>query len=636
MKDSSKIKQKLIASALLTLFGLSQTGIATFAVNDYVNYGGQGNSEFSSPIIRGIDDSNGNIRLTGDVSFTSKQSPVTLSLRDSDVSQVLRMFADKAGYNIIFFTDDINDKVTMDLVNVPLNSAFSMVMEKAKLTYAIKDNTLIIAKAGDDSFKMTQQEISLLPVRYVSASAIAEFLNKNIYSKASLGSAGKDIAVTNPATNSIMIFGSKQDVQIAKKIISEFDKKPTYSTFKVNHTTPEEMAGMICDMLMPSIGAATGGAAGIVTGFASEDGGSSSESSSGSSSSSSSGGGGGGSAIQIGGGAVACTLSSDMSAGDYASMGIQNLSVAYFSQLGTISILGGSESQVEMIKDFVAQMDKKQPQAYLEVNIIELSEDGSKALSNVWNLNTDFLSISFNDGTTGTNPIHPIVIGKKFKVYDPNSYNDDGSYGQIGQYARSLDGKSLTWAINYVISNAKGRVVANPKILITNGQESVIDLTSDYIESVDTEYQTGGMGSFSARTYNIGSDNGIKVSIVPFISPDGYVTLNISPEYSTIKSQLTQVDEYQNEYIAATMLQRRNLDLKNIRIKDGETLVIGGMIQERESKTVKKIPGLGDLPVIGAAFRSTTTTRAKEEMVIMITPKILIDSEDAISTNNSL
>ena len=203
MKD--KIKQKLIASSLLTFFGLTNTGISAFAANEYLNYGYiNDSSRTEMPIIRGAD-SRENIRLTGDVSFTTKKSPVTLSLRDSDVTQVLRMFADKAGYNIIFFSDDIEDKVTMDLVNVPLNSAFEMVMEKAKLTYALKDGTLIVAKADDNSFKMSKQEISLLPVKYVSASTIADFLNKNIYSMNKIGSAGKDIAVTNPATNEIMI-----------------------------------------------------------------------------------------------------------------------------------------------------------------------------------------------------------------------------------------------------------------------------------------------------------------------------------------------------------------------------------------------------------------------------------------------
>ena len=70
---------------------------------------------------------------------------------------------------------------------------------------------------------------------------------------------------------------------------------------------------------------------------------------------------------------------------------------------------------------------------------------------------------------------------------------------------------------------------------------------------------------------------------------------------------------------------------KNVRIKDGETLVIGGMLQEVETKTVNKIPLLGDLPLIGSAFRSTSTNKTKSELVIMITPNIIHDGEGAIA-----
>ena len=173
--------------------------------------------------------------------------------------------------------------------------------------------------------------------------------------------------------------------------------------------------------------------------------------------------------------------------------------------------------------------------------------------------------------------------------------------------------------------------------MITNGQESVIDLTQDYVEKVTAEYLTSsvngnGTTGTAQKNYTIGDDLGIKVALTPFISPEGYVTLNIKPEYSTIAEQIYGQGEVLGVLdLAATLLSRRNLDLKNVRIKDGETLVLGGMIQETEQKTVSKIPVLGDLPLIGAAFRSTSTTKAKNELVIMITPKIINDGEGTLA-----
>jgi type IV pilus assembly protein PilQ len=83
-------------------------------------------------------------------------------------------------------------------------------------------------------------------------------------------------------------------------------------------------------------------------------------------------------------------------------------------------------------------------------------------------------------------------------------------------------------------------------------------------------------------------------------------------------------------------LKRRSLDLSNIRIKDGETLVLGGMVQEEEQKIVQKIPFLGDLPVVGGIFKNTNTKNVKSELVIMVTPRIIKDTEDALADADNL
>ena len=121
----------------------------------------------------------------------------------------------------------------------------------------------------------------------------------------------------------------------------------------------------------------------------------------------------------------------------------------------------------------------------------------------------------------------------------------------------------------------------------------------------------------------------MKIEIIPFISQDGYVSLNMTPSFSTIKAQeYTNDAEVKGEkIIAATLLQRRNLKLNNLRVKDGETLVIAGLIKESEKQTVTKLPVLGDLPLLGVFFRSSTNAKSKEELVIMVTPHIVYSEE---------
>ena len=172
-------------------------------------------------------------------------------------------------------------------------------------------------------------------------------------------------------------------------------------------------------------------------------------------------------------------------------------------------------------------------------------------------------------------------------------------------------------SLNYLITNGKARVLASPKIMVTNGKKSTIDLTSDYLKSVKQEVATVGITGIPTTTYEIGSDQGIKVEITPFISPDGYVVMKLNPQYSTIKTSLPQY----------TLLSRRNIELENVRVKDGETLVLAGMIQEQEQNNVQKIPVLGDLPVVGPFFRRTNSSTEKEETVILITPHIVYSKD---------
>ena len=636
----NKISNKIIASLMLTALIFSNSLLTVSAMENVgiVQYGST-----NKPALR--DEGEYSLKLKGDVSFIKKNPLISISLRDSDVKQVLRMFADKAGMNIVFHSS-VFGSVTLDLVDVPLNDAFNMVMEINDLNYVVDNKTIIVAKAGTSGFNFAKQDMTLIPVKYISAAALADFLNKNIYGMHKPGFSDTDIVTTNPVTNELIIFGTKGDVDIAKKVVEKFDKKPQTTTFKVNHTTPAEMANMICNMLLPaasgsgsssasSSGASstplpdssvpvkgddttTGGAAGVVTGGAADASGGAA-------------GGGGSSGISLNAGTVACTIDGQLS-GSVSSFGLQNLSVAYYSQLGTINIIGGSEKQIEMIKDFIAETDKKQPQAYLEVAIIELNEDGSKTLQNKWTFLSNAFSATFDGETTRTDPLHPIFLkGNGYEVWDTS-----GDEPELINTLTPFKGPvNISYAINYLVRNSKGRIVSNPKILITNGEEATIDITQDYIESTETEQTAYTGGTLATRTYNIGSDAGIKVGITPFISPDGYVTLNIKPEYATILSQVTAQDTG-GQYIAATLLSRRNLDLKNVRIKDGETLVIGGLISEEEQKTVGKVPVLGDIPLIGTLFRSTTSEKKKNEMVIMITPKIITDTEDGTGNIETL
>lgn len=659
----------------------------------------------NKPVLRG-NPTGQTIDLRGSTNISKTNPKITLSLKNTDVQPVLRMFADKAGVNIILHPS-VKGYVNLDLVNVPLNDAFRMVLQVTDLTYSQDGNTIIVSSSEfARTSGISKQSINTVPVNYIDASLIANFLNQNIFSKKTPGLSNWDVVVTNATRNELLVFGTQNDLAMVKKIVAKFDVPPLNTTFTVKHTTPAEMATLVCRMLQMTEGALdensqsvqwdystsngsnnsqsgkggiTGLAAnvkpakktflnfkrnsGAVTGFASSSGssGSSSSSSSSSSSGSSS---GGTSSIQLGKNTVACVIggggtSADMSSGSAGtqssggkgasgvsstganfqgvgsaystvsggisggsasmklrSFGSQKMIVSYFPQRGTINVLGGSKSIVDRIATYIRENDVKQPQAFMDITIIELNETGQRDFTNDWSLYSKNFDVSFNtDGNT--------AVGVRMGPNSPQNL-----------FYKISGAPQVSWYINYVISNRKGRVVANPKIMITNGETSKIDVTSEYIDTVDADIQTGSStGSDSIRSvereYNKGDDLGLKFELVPFISPEGYISLNFTADYSTLKEQVyAALTGGGDKELVATLLNERNVELKNVRIKDNETLLIGGLVQDEDVKSTAKIPLLGDIPVLGVLFRSTSTTKEKKELIILLTPRIIKDTDD--------
>jgi type II secretory pathway component GspD/PulD (secretin) len=108
---------------------------------------------------------------------------------------------------------------------------------------------------------------------------------------------------------------------------------------------------------------------------------------------------------------------------------------------------------------------------------------------------------------------------------------------------------------------------------------------------------------------------GIILLISPRISPDGSVTLHVNPVVSTVSSTNAQgIPQTAAREAETTMI-----------LKDGETVILGGLIQDQDSKTISAVPLLSSIPLIGELFKNRQTTHSKEDIVISITPHIVKD-----------
>jgi len=120
-----------------------------------------------------------------------------------------------------------------------------------------------------------------------------------------------------------------------------------------------------------------------------------------------------------------------------------------------------------------------------------------------------------------------------------------------------------------------------------------------------------GAGSIVTQYLSIG----IKLTITPYINADGFVTAEIKPEVSSLKG-------WRGLYNEIPWIATRRAET-TVTIKDGETIVIGGLISAEERETISKVPFLGDLPLVGVLFRSKRKDKTKSEIIISVTPHVL-------------
>jgi general secretion pathway protein D len=123
-------------------------------------------------------------------------------------------------------------------------------------------------------------------------------------------------------------------------------------------------------------------------------------------------------------------------------------------------------------------------------------------------------------------------------------------------------------------------------------------------------------------------DVGVSLKVTPIINQDGFVIMKIRPEVSRVDHTLTDTAGDVIPIVNTTNAET------SVMVKDGYTIIIGGMISSNNTRTTNKFPGLGDLPLIGNAFRQVSESVVKTEMVVFLTPHIIQADKDKTQWDN--
>jgi type II secretory pathway component GspD/PulD (secretin) len=261
---------------------------------------------------------------------------------------------------------------------------------------------------------------------------------------------------------------------------------------------------------------------------------------------------------------------------------------------GQIALLG-PPAGVRAAREFLTKVDVVPPLVVLDTEILELDETVAKNLG--LQLGTAAVSTTFTEMT-------PLA-------------NADGTPPRLGRFqALSRTPISFTAQLNLLIQNGKGRVLADPRITTLSGRTASIR-AGDTISILTT---TAGNAGTIATTQVQSFQTGVQLDITPVVDSEGGIMVALHPVVNSLIGTNNGVPEISTRDTQTT-----------VHLRDDETLVIGGLIQENDTRTTTKVPILGDIPLLGRAFRNDQVHTSRNELIIVVTPHIVKPGTSAMA-----
>ena len=288
---------------------------------------------------------------------------------------------------------------------------------------------------------------------------------------------------------------------------------------------------------------------------------------------------------------------------------------------GNKLLVNASPKKIAEIIKVVESIDVPAIQIMLETRLIEVAADVEEQLGLDWSKISSYSTILAENGVPlqeGGGSVVPDdqTIGQKPATMGFNRLSGKKDETAIipRYFSRQLTAFDLT--LDLLLRNNKAEVLADSRLTTINGREANIKL----VDIVPYILSSGGVGG---QVQVQKEEVGIKLNILPTVNTDGYITVKVEPEVSTIF-----------EFIgpdANIPRVKSRTSSTTIRVKDGESIVIGGLLSNDKKQTTYKVPILHKIPIIGSKlFTSRGVIERKTDLVIQITPKIIEDAYTGI------
>ena len=259
-------------------------------------------------------------------------------------------------------------------------------------------------------------------------------------------------------------------------------------------------------------------------------------------------------------------------------------------------LVNASPRYMEQVETIIQELDIDPPQVLIQVMLAEITLDTD-----------DDYGLTLNE-KVGTIPLSTSV-----QIANGNFFSQPFS----GTFSVGFSDLSLVLSA----MSAQGRLqnIANPSITVANNEDGRIQIGQEV--RLPDAVLTSEFGSQSSSV--VAEDLGVILEVRPTINPDGFVRMQVRPTLSRLSEKTTEI----SETFRSPIIQKREAET-TVTVKDGETIVLAGLIEDFAERRNMKVPLLGDIPLLGGLFRSETESRIRRELLIVLTPHV-VNSNDS-------
>lgn len=287
-----------------------------------------------------------------------------------------------------------------------------------------------------------------------------------------------------------------------------------------------------------------------------------------------------------------------------------------------------TKSNLDNIKLFLETIDKPTKQVMIEARLVEVTANPKQSYGINWagvvGSSTNPQTISYGGSTIASGTTSAAVVTGTTGHLVPQDFLRQGSnrggnglLNNLGSQFAILSVPAMSATLRLLNEDSDAEFLANPRVVTANNQKATIKITRNQpVPQLNFNEQTATavFGGFLDKEF------GNTLVVTPSINKDNFITLGVQPEISNKVGDATFT--FAGATVASPIIDKRTLD-SNVLIKSGDTLAIGGLLQDEVTKGRTKVPVLGDVPILGYAFQERLNTRTKRNLLVFVTPTII-------------